>query len=248
MLFYKEYLLNNSSKIIVLDIDANNIEQFILDSVISICEGDSQTDIETIKVRLFDYLLPKDFDQRKGAIAEFYLHLFLKQLGYKQEFLFLNLEENSIKKGFDGYYTYNGREWILESKSGNNVEHKDKVQEAYLDLKGKLTKKQKNNPWQNAYNHASHFAVRADISLITKLKNMSNNYYKNVLFPLTDFNLMPCGTIFEHDASEEKTKDEIAESVKAIVNNMAGKKICAIAVSNRAYSAFLQFVGIGDDL
>lgn len=36
-----------------------------------------------------------------GAVAEFFVHLYLNILGLKQECLFLNLEENSIKKGFD---------------------------------------------------------------------------------------------------------------------------------------------------
>ena len=50
------------------------------------------------------------------------------------------MEENSPKKGFDGVYSSNTRVWYMESKSGSNIseEHKDKISEAYRDLKNKL--------------------------------------------------------------------------------------------------------------
>lgn len=135
---HKIYKITESVTAIVLDIDEDKIQEQLANSVVAICEGNEETDLETIKIRLKDYLQPKKINQRMGAIAEFYIHLFLKSIGYKQEFLFLNLEENSIKKGFDGYYTYAEDEWILESKSGINITHKSKVQEAYNDLKKEI--------------------------------------------------------------------------------------------------------------
>ena len=36
-----------------------------------------------------------------GSTAEIYIHLLLNVLNYNQECLYQNLEENSIKKGFD---------------------------------------------------------------------------------------------------------------------------------------------------
>lgn len=212
--------------------------------MVSICEGSAETDLETIKIKLKDYLEPKTIKQKRGAIAEFYVHLFLKSLGYKQNFLFLNLEENSIKKGFDGYYTYNCDEWIVESKSGINTTHQNKIKEAYSDLEKKLTTKEKNNPWENAYNHAAHIAVAAEKTIIEKLKKLSNDYTKNIHLPLTDFNLMPCGTVFDHDASTDVIKNTIFEQVKTAIDSMKYKKLCVIAISNRSYNAFLKFIGL----
>ena len=78
----------------------------------------------------------------KGSIAEFIVHLYLKACGFSQECLFKNLEEGSIKKGFDGYYTYSNEEWIMESKSGSiktsGITHRAKIKEAYDDLKNKI--------------------------------------------------------------------------------------------------------------
>ncbi len=229
---------------IVLDVDQENIQEEIAHNVVSICEGSAETDLETIKIKLKDYLEPKKIKHRRGAVAEFYIHLFLKSLGYKQNCLFLNLEENSIKKGFDGYYTYNGNEWIVESKSGVDITHKSKINEAYRDLKKKLTTKEKNNPWENAYNHAAHIAVSAEKTVIDKLKKLSNNYVKNIHLPLTEFNLMPCGTVFNHDASTKMIKDSIYDEIKLTIDSMEYKKICIIAISNRAYNAFFEFIGL----
>ena len=241
---HKIYQIDEIISAIIIDINEDNIYNEISENIVSICEGCSDTDLDTIKIRLKDYLEPKKIRQRHGAVAEFYVHLFLKSLGYKQNFLFMNLEENSIKKGFDGYYTYNGDEWIVESKSGINIKHKSKIVEAYEDLKKKLTTKEKNNPWENAYNHAAHIAVGADISIVKKLKSLSNNYAKNIHLPLDKYNLMPCGTVFDHDASSETVKDVIYNEICPIVSDMEYRKLCIIAISNRAYMAFLRFIGL----
>lgn len=232
---------------IIIDIDEESIQNQITKNIVSICEGNCETDLETIKIKLKDYLEPKDIKTKRGAIAEFYIHLFLKSLGYKQHCLFLNLEENSIKKGFDGYYVFQEDEWIVESKSGliSNTNHKSKIEEAYGDLKEKLTTKSKNNPWENAYNHAAHAAVGSSKTIIAKLKKLSNNYVKNIHLPLTEFCLMPCGTVFNHDASTDTIKEAIYQSIKDTTNCMEYKKLCIMAISNKAYNAFLEFIGLG---
>ena len=140
---HKIYDIKDGVTAIVIDVDEEFVQEQIAENIVSICEGNLETDLETIKIKLKDYLEPKGIRIRRGAIAEFYIHLFLKSLGYKQHCLFLNLEENSIKKGFDGYYVFNGDEWIVESKSGASATHKSKIEEAYGDLKEKLTTKSK---------------------------------------------------------------------------------------------------------
>src|SRR6266702_460747 len=69
-------------------------------SIVSICEGATDTDLAIIKQRLIaDLTSKKGSTLEMGTIAEFFGHLYLTEIGYKQEFLFLNLEERSIKKG-----------------------------------------------------------------------------------------------------------------------------------------------------
>ncbi|MFY2508239.1 hypothetical protein ACN3E9_08105 [Vibrio pectenicida] len=110
-----------------------------------------------------------------GAISEFFVHLYLQESGYKQEFLFFNLEEGSIKKGFDGFFSKNSDTFLLESKSGSikskKISHKDKLKSAYSDLENYVSgksEKGKNNPWKNAYNHASHIDVGTEKSIRKK--------------------------------------------------------------------------------
>lgn len=55
---------------------------------------------------------------------------------------------------------------------------------------------------------------------------------------------MPCGTVFNHDASSDAVKETIYNSIKDTTNSMEYKKICIIAISNRAYNAFLEFIGL----
>ncbi|NLJ18995.1 hypothetical protein [Globicatella sulfidifaciens] len=120
-----------------------------------------------------------------GAIAEFNIHLYLKEQGYKQACTFFNLEEGSIKKGFNSYYSRKDEEWIMESKSGKkdkNNTHWGKVKAAYDDLKDKFRGNVANNPWENAYNQASQIDVGTDISIRKKVKLLADNF-TNKIYP-----------------------------------------------------------------
>ena len=57
---------------------------------------------------------------------------------------------------------------------------------------------------------------------------------------------MPCGTVFEHDASYDVIKDLIYDEIKSTIDSMEYKKICIVGISNRAYQAFLEFIGLED--
>lgn len=132
----------SKGKIVVLNIGEidSDIEKLINDAIVSICFGDSIFTIEYAKKYIKNYLNTTDSNRKKGAISEFFVHLYLKSKGLKQECIYTNMEENSPKKGFDGVYSSNTRVWYMESKSGSNIseEHKDKISEAYRDLKNKF--------------------------------------------------------------------------------------------------------------
>ena len=94
------------------------IENLIDNFIVSICEGNSNSQLCNVKDSLKKFLETKSEDTRMGAIAELFIHLYLRANNYKQEFLFRNLEEGSIKKGFDGYFSKDSETFIVESKSG----------------------------------------------------------------------------------------------------------------------------------
>ncbi|MFB2803707.1 hypothetical protein [Shewanella seohaensis] len=161
----------------VIDIKDITVEtKKLLDKhLIAICEGDSDTELPLVKKRLMSFLESKKEDTQMGAVAEFLVHLYLNQLKFKQEFLFFNLEENSIKKGFDGLFSKDSEIYLVESKSGSilskDISHKNKIISAYSDLEKYVSGKSKkgnNNPWKNAYNHACHLDVATEKSIRKK--------------------------------------------------------------------------------
>ncbi|PAF46907.1 hypothetical protein BKH46_05540 [Helicobacter sp. 12S02634-8] len=109
----------NNLQISVFDLQAiDNDMKVVLDKHISsICEGIQGGDIRAVKQRIKSTLDGWSDNLKMGAIAEFFIHLYMKSHDYKQECLFFNLEEHSIKKGFDGLYSLNGEIWLMESKS-----------------------------------------------------------------------------------------------------------------------------------
>ena len=90
-----------------------NIENYskefiqLMDSEIcKIWNGDEEqeSDITLVKLQIKNFIKNKSEKQKHGIVAEFICHLFLRSIDYKQHFLFQNLEEASLKKGFDGLY------------------------------------------------------------------------------------------------------------------------------------------------
>lgn len=120
-----DVVISPDLEITVIDINDFDVEvlKIMDDNFVSICEGNSDTELFVVKKYVIDLFSSKDNKWIMGATAEFFVHLYMKLSGFKQECLFLNLEEGSIKKGFDGYYSLNGEEWLMESKSGSANAH-----------------------------------------------------------------------------------------------------------------------------
>ena len=181
-----------------------------------------------------------------GAIAEFFTHLYLSEIGFKQECLFFNLEEGSIKKGFDGYYSKANEEWIYESKSGSintkNISHRGKIKEAYIDLKKTIAGKKKNNPWQNAYNHASHMDVASASDIRKNLKNLSEDFINGKHHDIKNFNVIPGSTIFLNGNWKCLNSAELEKKIKKMITNFQFKKIHIICVNKKSLDLFWGYL------
>ena len=125
-LAFTEHTISSKMVLTIIDIDdiTEPIKEVLDKNFVLICEGNSGSDLATVKTHVKNLFSTKQQDWIMGATAEFFVHLYIRLTGYKQECLFLNLEENSIKKGFDGYYSKNNIEWLMESKAGS-IESKD---------------------------------------------------------------------------------------------------------------------------
>lgn len=154
-----------------------------------------ETDFNVLLKKFDKLLMNKTLKEKMGLISEFITHVFLISHGYKQNFLFSNLEEKSAKKGFDGLYTYEEDIWLVECKSGgNNKNHKSKIREAFNDLNSKIFENNKNNPWENAYYHA--MVAKSSKDLLSKLSALDDQFEKGSSFEKNQFCILPVATIF----------------------------------------------------
>jgi hypothetical protein len=216
-------------------------------SIVSICEGATDTDIATIKQRLIAFLTPKKGSTiEMGAIAEFFGHLYLTEIGFNQEFLFLNLEEGSIKKGFDGYYSLNDEAWIYESKSGSmatgGATHETKISLAYSDLKEKISGNPANNPWQNAYNHASQIDVGTAASIRQNLKALARAFTQGTRHDIASFNIIPGSTLFLEGAWTNIDVDSIAPKLEKLIITFSFSKIHIICINKASIDLFWDYL------
>lgn len=239
--------IDKDSQIFIIDIKNfdEELKELIDKYFFPICETDADLELKYIKKRLSDFLKSKrNSDTETGAIAEFFIHLILNHYGFKQEFTFFNLEERSIKKGFDGYYSFNEEQWIMESKSGDitskGISYSSKINEAYKDLSDKISGKVKNNPWQNAYSHAK--VVESNGTIINKIKKLKNDYIKKTFYNIDQFNIIPCSTIFTIDISQHNSKDDIMNKIKEVIPKFDYTKIKAVCVTNNTKNKFIEYI------
>lgn len=245
----KTYEISENIVLSIIDLNQfSDIREIIDEKFVVICEGRSGSDLKTVKKRVFNLFKAKSKTWIQGAIAEFFIHLYLNSLGLKQECLFFNLEENSIKKGFDGVYSDERKDdWIMESKSGSikskGISHTGKALEAMRDLENKVTGKDSDiNPWRNAYSHASHIDVGCSPNIRKKLKKLSDDYTNGVYYQIDDFNTVPCGTIYLQGGWCSCSHDEILKNIKINKCKLKGQRVHVICVTNKTTDDFIDYI------
>ena len=224
-------------------VDAS-LEKLIDDHIVKICYGDEDFSVEKAKKRIHDFISTDNVDRKIGAIAEFFIHLYLISNGMKQESAFGNLEESSFKKGFDGVYTDDiGEDWYVESKSGDSCSsnHEKKVKAAYNDIKDKFESKTPNDPWLNARNHIK-VVDPSNKTLLEKFNALSDLYDKRVVLEIADYNIIPCGTIFDN-RNLTYNIDEINTRILDCFSSKSARNLLVVCVTNRAMSEFEDYLG-----
>ncbi|MCG7544366.1 hypothetical protein MHM93_09255 [Pseudoalteromonas sp. MM17-2] len=233
----------------LVDLTPEIVEQ-IDQSLVQICEGDSESSLQLVKSNFLRFLESKDYRTRMGAVAEFFVHLYLRQTNLKQEFLFFNLEEGSIKKGFDGFFSNGAEEYLVESKSGldstTGISHRNKLKEAFDDISSVIagdSKKSKNNPWKNAYNHASHIDVGSSRSIRKKIKELSDLFDNNQFKSASEFNIIPCSSIFITDKWNADISSAILGAEEHFFSGLKAKSLKAICITKASYDSFCNYLG-----
>ncbi len=227
---------SNSKSTIILDLEKLTLEdrEFIENNLPQIYDGRTTKKDSKISAKFFlEKIKGWNEKQRIGVVAEFCLICILRNHNFSQEFCFNNLEENSLKKGFDGLYLdENNKIWIAESKASQKSENKHKVnlRNAYNTLEKTLEGKseRKSNVWENAYNHSR--IVNADDSLQKKLSNLSANYLKGIYTRIEDHKIIICSTVYNPDINKvERSKDKIEEWIKTHISR---QELAVIVTTN----------------
>lgn len=251
----EEHAISDNAVLTIIDIEniGGAVKNVLDENFVSICEGDSGSSLSTVKTRVKNLFSSKNPEWIMGAIAEFFIHLYIRLAGFKQECLFLNLEENSIKKGFDGYYSKDGLEWLMESKAGSmdskGISYSGKVILAMNDLSGKVSgrdksgkKKLPNNPWQEAYSHASQYDVGTAANIRNNIKKLADDFTNGKFRSIEEFNTMPCGTVFLSGVWSQPDHNFIKGDIERISDKLKGKQVHAICVTHRSTELFIKYI------
>lgn len=239
--------LQDGNKLHLIHIESINsdLEDVINKNIAEICFGDPNRNIDVVKSRM-RRLLKEDSNHLMGATAEFFAILYLKELGFKQEFVFINLEENSFKKGFDGYYTIEKEEWILESKSGDiesaGGTHHEKISVAYRGLKNTISGNSgnQNNPWENALFHAKSVDSKKDIK--SKLQGLADDFELGVFRDIKDFNIIPTSTIFLGNLWEEIDKVDLTDRIANYFSAKDFNKLNVICINKKSVKTLIDYL------
>lgn len=247
---YKKVELEDGIFLYMINIEIidDELKLYFDKKLTKICEGNREIDLKDVKLKLTNFFISKkDSDLELGAVAELIIHFFISTLNFKQEFLYTNLEENSLKKGFDGYYTKLNEDWILESKSGSistiGITHQGKISEAYTGIKNKIEGiDHKNNPWENAYKHASNSDVNTKKNIKEKLNQLSLDYNKNDFHKVDKFNLIPCSTIFLEDKWNCIDEVELIVKIKKSILKKEFNKIIIICINKKSLKHIIDYL------
>lgn len=224
----KEYIEKNLVEI-SKGIDSNFDANIIADKICSTL-GNYDSVAKTV-------LEPINVSRNSGFAAEFFLICILRNNGFEQNFCYRNLEENSPKKGFDGLYTKNNENWLVESKSAHsqNFNHLTTIKRAYSSLSQQLSGETNNDPWENAATHAK--VSRGNKSLVKSLEELSMNHNKGKFFKMSDCNLIIGSTIVR------KNNIGIPTNIQEIIDNISthGTKKEKVVMINLEYqNIFLE--------
>ncbi len=244
--------INNNVNLHIFELEeiTDDIKSFIDSKITNITNGRRPRDLKIVKNKLKKFLASKKGSNTEmGAIAEFFIHLYLSTQNYKQECLFFNLEENSIKKGFDGYYSKDTLEWIMESKSGlsstKGISHKSKIKEAYDDLDNKLKGNVSNNPWENAYNHSKHGDVNTKQSIVQNIEKFSDEFELGIFKDIKDFNIIPSATIFL-DGTWNNDIEKIKQEITTLISTLQYQKLEVICFTKKSLNIFIDYLNLKD--
>ncbi|MCH5180177.1 MAG: hypothetical protein J1F32_03065 [Erysipelotrichales bacterium] len=218
-----------------------DLQSTIDNEFVDIVHADSTYDLEPTKKEIYKILCKKNDQQQHGAIAEFFAHIVIRKIGFTQQCLYKNLEESSMKKGFDGLYSYNNIFWIMESKSAKEENiHKNKIDEAIKSIRTAIEDLSRNNPWLNAVHHISNLENnQRNDSIKQKVKKLSKDFQEGVKHTINEFNLIPVSTLF---LPSSQNLAEIISDINTLLTNTNYRQIIIVCIDNYIFNDFIEYL------
>ena len=195
----------------------------------------------------------KTEDQKKGMIGELLLHILLAEVidEFEVNSLFFNMEEKSVKKGFDVVLNkaHTTELWIAEVKSGEL--HKDKnssqtaielINTAQDDLNKRLNEDNV-TLWLNAV-HGAQIAIsekrNEKAAIISILEDYGDDASEDQMSS-NEMRVVLVGTLFNQlsDSIEEKS---ISEKQQKVVDGAKFKEAYVIAIQQETYQEIFDFI------
>lgn len=113
------------------------------------------------------------------------------------------------------------------------------------ELTDKVSGGKKNNPWKNAYSHASHCDVGTAEDIRKSIKKLSDDFTKKIFCNIDEFNTMPCASIFLSGIWNPKEADDILHEIEKITDCLKGNRIHVVCVTHKSVETFLEYIGLG---
>lgn len=224
------------------------LKSFINQHLLEICRGENHiNELKYIKKQLKAFFQNKDENKIHGSLGELFSHFYLKSNEFKPRFMFLNLEENSLKKGFDGLYEKNGEVWILDSKSGRHdtkdISHRTKILEAYNSLNKQVSGQTSNNPWENAFQHANSRDINSTITLLETIRKFSNDYLDEKYVDLETQNIILASTIYWYEEWMKRKMEDLMTNLENVEANFKFLNLIIFCCNQKSYKDFLDYLG-----
>lgn len=253
----KAYRKKNSL-VFIIETISDELKDAITTNLSAICQGADKANRnprlysyhETLKEFLLRYE-SKDAKTQKGMIGELLSHIIF--LHYKKGFLpispFFNMEERSIKKGFDILYiepAYNNKLWITEVKAGNRGRtlcSRDKnsnlIQKAKRDLNSRLNSEDV-QIWHNAINGAAT-AIKSSNIKDEILKILEDMLEEQACFTSQDKNVILTSVLF-NDVTDRIILDDVIESRQKILDEAMFNEIMVVSIQKNTYQAVVNYL------
>ncbi len=254
------FIKNDNYAVFWIEDFSDEIKQSLRNQLSEICYGVDQVNSgfitynysNTVKEFLERYK-DKTPKTQKGMLGELLVHLIIKNYfdEYNSVTPFFNLEERSIKKGFDGVFTETGKAviWIVEVKSGelhsNNTSDQTMsslIGTAKSDLYGRLNKK--NIPlWLEAIYGAKVAYDSSDIMKTAIIKTLGNWSDNSTLGKHTskDKNVILTGVLFS-DLSDSITETNLQLKQMNIEATKEFNQVFVLGIQKETYIKIYEFL------